>query len=168
MEPGTTACFTGYRPQKLPWGFDEETPECRRLKARLYSAIGRAYAEGKRTFISGMAPGVDIYAAEAVVEFKRECPDAELVLALPYATYHALFKGEDRARFNRLVLASARTAVCSHVYHKGCMMNRNRFMVDNSSLVIAVYDNKPGGTRNTLEYAKSVQRDVWIILPCAI
>ena len=31
------ACaFTGYRPEKLPFGDDEESPGCKRLKQRLF------------------------------------------------------------------------------------------------------------------------------------
>ena len=33
------------------------------------------------------------------------------------------------------------------------MQRRNRYMVDHSSLLIAVYDGQSGGTRSTLEYA---------------
>ena len=41
-----------------------------------------------------------------------------------------------------------------HHYTKGCMLRRNRYMVDRSSLLIAVYDGTPkGGTMNTLAYA---------------
>ena len=38
-------------------------------------------------------------------------------------------------------------------YAPGCMQRRNRYMVDHSALVIAVYDGSAGGTRQTLEYA---------------
>ena len=41
-----------------------------------------------------------------------------------------------------------------HTYTPGCMNRRNRYMVDRSSLLIAVYDGIPqGGTLNTLSYA---------------
>ena len=33
------------------------------------------------------------------------------------------------------------------------MQRRNRYMVDHSALMIAVYDGTAGGTRRTLEYA---------------
>ena len=33
------------------------------------------------------------------------------------------------------------------------MMRRNRYMVDNSTILIAAYGGKPGGTMNTLLYA---------------
>lgn len=38
-------------------------------------------------------------------------------------------------------------------------------MVDNSKLLIAVNSNKNGGTQRTLQYAKSLNRDIIIIEP---
>ena len=35
------------------------------------------------------------------------------------------------------------------------MHQRNRYMVDRSSLLIAAYDGTAGGTRYTVEYARS-------------
>ena len=165
LEAEKTACFTGYRPKKLPWGADEASPGCEALKAEIMLGIEKAYARGIRTFISGMAPGCDTFAAEAVMEFRRGHAEAELFCAIPYAGYRGYLKGEERERFDRLVLASDRMAVCSGVYHGGCMMQRNKFMVDNSSLVIAIYDGKPGGTHNTVEYAKKHGREIWLIPP---
>lgn len=40
-------------------------------------------------------------------------------------------------------------------------MQRNAYMVDHSSLVIAVYDGMAGGTKNTVDYAAA--RSVRII-----
>ena len=41
-----------------------------------------------------------------------------------------------------------------HHYDRGCMMRRNRYMVDRANRIIAVYDGVPqGGTAQTLLYA---------------
>ena len=54
-----TCCFTGHRPEKLPWGSDETDPRCTALKRKLYDALEAAYDEGMRHFICGMARGCD-------------------------------------------------------------------------------------------------------------
>ena len=41
------------------------------------------------------------------------------------------------------------------------MMRRNRYMVDRSSVLVACYDGKPGGTWNTIRYA--MDKDVEVI-----
>ena len=45
------------------------------------------------------------------------------------------------------------------------MMDRNKYMVNNSDIVIALYNGKPSGTGNTLKYAKEKGRKVKIINP---
>ena len=40
------------------------------------------------------------------------------------------------------------------------MQKRNRYMVDNSDIVIAVWDGTPGGTENTVRYAEKLGRKI--------
>ncbi len=165
MGKETTACFSGYRPQKLPWGFDEECQACLRLKAELLEQIALAYQRGYRSFLSGMAQGVDLYAAEAVLSFQDEHEDAALTCVLPYPTFCCHKPGPLRERYEALLLRSADVKVCSPEYHAGAMMARNVYMIDSSSLLIAVYDGAPGGTQNTVRYAKDRGLDLWLLQP---
>ena len=45
------------------------------------------------------------------------------------------------------------------------MNDRNRYMVEHSSLVIACYNGKPGGTKNTLRFAQESGCKIHIINP---
>ena len=72
MDKSTTCCFTGHRPDKLPWGTHEDDPRCMALKQRLDAALMQVYDGGVRHFICGMARGADLYFAEAVLAL-REC-----------------------------------------------------------------------------------------------
>ena len=55
-----TCCFTGHRPERLPWGRREGDPRCAALKRKLYAAVNAAYESGMRYFICGMARGSDV------------------------------------------------------------------------------------------------------------
>ena len=165
MQPETTACFTGYRPKKLPWGDDEDDPRCAALKRELIDAITAAYACGYRTFISGMALGVDTYAAEETLALHVDLKEIELVCAIPFPGYALRLPRAHRARYETIILGCARCAVTADSYRANCMWLRNKYMVDHSSLVIAVYDGKAGGTRNTVALAKETGRDVWLVSP---
>lgn len=82
-----TCCFTGHRPKSLPFGYDEGAEGCKRLKALLTESIEKQIIEnGVTHFISGMAMGVDIYAAEAVLELKEKYPHITLECAIPCET----------------------------------------------------------------------------------
>ncbi len=60
--------FTGYRPEKFFFGTDERHPACERLKRRLLDEALRLSEAGVGVFISGISRGVEIWAAEAVLE----------------------------------------------------------------------------------------------------
>ena len=42
---------------------------------------------------------------------------------------------------------------------------RNKYMVDNSDLLLAVWNGKKGGTANTVKYARKKEKEVVIINP---
>ena len=71
-------CFTGHRPEKL--NISEE-----QLCVRLGLEIDRAIEDRFTTFISGMAKGVDICAAELVLKRRVSDNRLKLICALPYS-----------------------------------------------------------------------------------
>ncbi len=146
-----TCCFTGHR--KLPWGSDENTAACRKLKLALADVLHAVYTSGYRHFICGMAPGADMYFGEAVVALRDEHPGVTLEAAVPFAGQDLRWSADVRRRYSRLAESCDDVTVLRGEYTPTCMMERNRYMVDHSSLVIAVFDGRAGGTRNTIRYA---------------
>lgn len=70
-------CFTGHRPDKL----NVKEEELRRL---LEMEIRRAIARGFTTFITGMAVGTDLVAAEIVLRLREQNQRLKLICALPH------------------------------------------------------------------------------------
>lgn len=67
--------FTGHRPQSLPFGFDESDERCIALKSAMQERIVALIEnEGVTHFITGMALGVDTFAAEIVLQLKSKRP----------------------------------------------------------------------------------------------
>ena len=59
--------FTGHRPQSLPFGLNEADERCIALKQKLRNEIiNQIENNGVTHFITGMAIGVDMYAARLV------------------------------------------------------------------------------------------------------
>ena len=79
-----SVAFTGHRPQKLPFGFDETDPRCVDFKRRLCNSIEMMILEGYTHFISGGALGMDMYAAEAVLTLREQYPEITLEIAIPH------------------------------------------------------------------------------------
>lgn len=148
-----SCCFTGHRPEKLPWRANEEDARCHALKARLAKEVALAYAKGYRHFISGMARGTDLYFCEAVLDLQAQHPDITLEAAIPYPGQAERWPDADKHRYHQLLNHCHFETVVQHHYSPGCLQRRNRYLVDHASLVISVYNGKGGGTMNTLAYA---------------
>lgn len=150
-------CFTGHRPEKLKMSEAELRPQLRK-------EIETAIADGYTTFISGMARGVDVYAAEEVLLAAERHPQVRLICAYPYRDscehFGKLWRERCRAISRR---ADLRVDVCER-YSAGCYQKRNEWMVQRSSRVIAVYDGSAGGTRNTLLTSLEQEVDVRVIM----
>jgi uncharacterized phage-like protein YoqJ len=166
---GKTVCFTGHRPQKLPFGFNEYDIRCLRLKMRLGIEIKRQITEcGAVRFISGMAAGTDIFAAEIVLELKEKYPHIILECALPCKSQADRWDEENRKRYRSILKKSDRKVLLQRKYTSDCMQKRNKYMVDNSDTVIAVWNGSASGTGNTVRYAMSSGKEVIIIDPARV
>lgn len=157
--------FTGYRPAKLPFGYDEDCPLALNFKERLYGTIEILIQQGYRHFISGGAQGMDIMAAEAVLCLKEQCPDVTLEMAIPFDGQADKWDESYRARWQQCIDHADMITVISHEYTKRCMFARNRYMVTQADLLLACYDGKEGGTQQTVEYARRTGCRVLLISP---
>ena len=154
MDKGTSCCFTGHRPDKLPWGGREADSRCQALKARVARAVEEAWAAGFTHFICGMARGCDLYFAEAVLALRQRRPEIALECARPCETQADSWPAPERERYQNILDRCNYETLVQHHYDRFCMARRNRYMVDRSSRLIAVYNGVPkGGTAQTLAYA---------------
>lgn len=140
------ACFTGHRPEKLNLSEKE-------VKNKLRDLILKSIADGYTTFISGMARGVDMWAAEIVIEERKKNSDIKLICASPYKGFEKSWSIIEKHRHNTILKkADYIKYICEH-YSPQCFQIRNVWMVDHSARVIAAYNGESGGTRNTVRYA---------------
>lgn len=159
--PALCCAFTGHRAQKLPWRYDESDPRCLDLKQRIYDTVEAVYSAGFTRFICGMAEGCDLYFCQSVLELRSEHPEIRLEAAVPFFGQAEKWPRRERERYECLLSECDKVTVLQEEYSPGCMMRRNRYMVDHADLVIACYDGQSGGTLNTLRYA--VERQVRIL-----
>lgn len=153
FESKAVCCFTGNRPHKLPWGRNEDSFEFRAVKSRLVSEINGLADEGYLLFVCGAALGGDMYFAEAVLETKKT-RRIFLECAVPFRGQADNWAEEERKRYERIIRESDFVTVLSPFYTRGCMMKRNRYMVDKSSVVITLDYGESGGTAATKAYAE--------------
>lgn len=153
MDRRKTCAFTGNRPQKLPWGNDEQDYRCVAVKNRLRGELLVAIENGYDTFITGMALGGDTYFAEEVLRLKKTY-DVRLVCAIPYPDQSKGWSDINVDRYYNVLSQADETVILSPKYTKYCMHKRNRYMVDNSSLLLCLNYANDGGTISTIQYAR--------------
>ena len=147
IDRSKTCCFSGHRPEKA--NMQEQD-----IKFRLRTEIDKAIKDGYTTFISGMARGVDIWAAELVLEKKRMNKDIKLICAQPYEFFSKDQGWQWNVKYTKIVAQDDEVVTVSYKSNKGCYMLRNKWMVDHSSHLIAVFNGEPSGTKNTIDYAE--------------
>lgn len=162
----TTACFTGHRCQKLPWGVNENDVRCLMMKSTLRSEIIKTINRGYRTFISGMDIGFDIICAETVLDLKEEYSDIKIIGALPCRTQDRKWCEKDRQRYKEILkkLDGVRCIYDEYIGEE-CIFERNKYMVSNSSLLIALFNEISDGTKSTIDYAREQGLEIVIIKP---
>ena len=139
-------CFTGHRPEKL-------ARSEREIKAALTKEINQAVQDGLTVFITGMARGVDLWAAEIVLTLRKRNKEMKLICAVPHEGFETRWSSEWKRLYWRVKEEADLVRVISKGYHSGVYQIRNQWMVDHASRVIAVYNGQPSGTQNTIDYA---------------
>ncbi len=148
-----TCAFTGHRPEKLHISENE-------AKVQLCNSVESAIKLGYTTFITGCAKGVDTWAGDIVLNFKNIYPHIRLVCALPFPDF--------AKNAPHLVEKADFVHVVSSNYSLYTFQARNRWMVDNASLLIAFFEGEKGGTENTVKYAQKVGCEIMWVKPDSI
>ena len=140
-------CFTGHRPDKL--NISEKV-----VINALEKEIRIAIQDGFNVFITGMAMGADIWAAEIIIKLrKKEKLPLKLIAASPFEGFEQRWPTAWQKRYNAVMAEADLIRFISPYYHRDCFQTRNIFMVNHSSRVIAVFNGEKGGTKNTIDYA---------------
>ncbi len=158
-----TLCFTGHRSQKLPWQFNEQDIQCVKMIDTTKEKVEQSIIEGYVYFISGMALGFDMICAEIVLEYKKKYPHIKLVCAIPCKNQDKLWSREYKIRYKEILSHADIIRYISKEYTKTCMLERNDYMLKNSSKVIALFNGVAGGTESTILKAKKMGLKIDII-----
>lgn len=154
MTKSETCCFSGHRPQKLPWGSRNNDPRCEKMREWIRAQIKDFYGDGYRNFISGMAIGCDMVFAEEVLSLKEDLPGINLFAAVPCEDQPIRWTIAQKAHYLELLSACDGVKTFQKSYTPSCMQARNEYMVEQSSALIACYNGRPGGTMTTIVLAK--------------
>lgn len=137
----TTCCFTGHRVLKKDFNYEK-------LDETIESLIKKGY----RTFLVGMAIGFDIECAKILLNKRKY--NIDIVACIPCREQQKYFNKKQKEEYLDVLSKVDKKVYISNEYTKTCMRERNFFMVDNSSVLVAYYYCRIGGTHITVNYAE--------------
>lgn len=138
-----TCAFTGHR--ELPENFDVQSLE---------KCIEKLAESGVNEFLCGMAVGFDLLCAECVIKLKEKF-SVRLIACIPCEKQESSYSCCDKQRYARILQYCDEKKVLAPRYSSGCMLKRNRYMVEHSDIVLCYLQKHTGGTYYTVNYAKS-------------
>ena len=158
------AAFTGHRPNKLN-GYNPK--DNIKLLWKLADVVEDLIVnQGYTAFITGMALGIDTWAAKIVLKLQEKYPHIQLICAIPCANHSGKWREGDKKIWQEIVdRAEDVVYVSTEEYTPYCMQARNVFMVDHCSLLVGVWDGTAGGTGNCVDYAVKKKTPTLIINP---
>lgn len=135
-----TVTFCGHR----------DTQDTPKLRAWLADSIEKLIAEGADTFYLGGYGNFDLIAASVVWRLKQKYPQIESVLVLAYLGRDVDAELYDRTMYPEIEGGPMRFAI----------VKRNRWMVDNSDVLIAYVILDNGGAAAARRYAMSKKKRI--------
>ncbi|MBQ6000819.1 MAG: DUF1273 family protein [Clostridia bacterium] len=165
VEERLACAFTGHRPSRL--GAVAQGGQKQRLLERIGQEVNRLYyEEGIRHYYTGMALGADLWFAQKVLELRRAKRDVKLHCVLPCYDQELSWEEEDREVYRSILAQADEAFYLNGAYFRGCMQERNRYLVERAATLLAVYDGEQGGgTAYTVRHARRLRRRIVVIDP---
>lgn len=172
-----TVCITGHRGKSvIPYQGLEEYRDItmKTVKLMLCRYIDMAVSAGSTTFLSGLAMGTDLWAADYILRIKEKDDRIKLIGAMPFLRHAERFPIEYRKLLERVEHgADLLITTCMDpemVYGKKRSENtspdlyrdRNYFMVERSAAVLAFFEpaESHSGTAQTINQAARLGRKI--------
>ena len=155
-----------HRPKSFPWGYNENAPSCVMLKEVLAVQISALAERGVTDFLSGMAQGVDLWCAQIVLDLRKKNPALKLHAILPCEGQESKWTVSAQEHYHSILKQANEVVHVGKEYSRNCMLERNRWLVEHSSILLAVYNGVfRSGTGATIRYARQLGRNIYILNP---
>ena len=176
--------FTGHRPNKLggyDWNTEKNKKIIKKLKQTIINKINEnKYNEKDFYFITGGALGIDQMAFDIISEYKKIANSINIIteIAVPFKNQsNKWFNKIDINRYNRQLENANKvtyvdtlerydkTSTKQGEYNYKKLQIRNEYMVDNCDILVVVWDGSKSGTKNCVDYATKIEKEIIRINP---
>jgi len=139
------------------------------LRVALSKQINKLVERGVTDFLCGMAQGADLWCAAIVLALRDRNRALKLHCILPCKGQANTWPESYYKHYYHILEQADSIFFVNREYHEGCMLERNRFMVENASILLAVYNGtQRSGTGATVNYARKLGREIIIMEPVTL
>lgn len=128
-------------------------------EAKLKEEFENLIQEGYTLFLCGMAIGFDTVCCRILFEL-RKTNAIRIIACIPFTGQEKKFTPRQQEIYRRYVEECNEKVVLYPSYKAGCFFGRNRYMVDESDVLVAHLYEEKGGTFYTVNYAKSKNKRI--------
>ena len=157
-----------YRPpaKKFSLGLQRKCPRLCDVERSSGGANFRTGRTGVTDFLSGMAQGVDLWCAQIVLDLRKKNPALKLHAILPCEGQESKWTVSAQEHYHSILKQANEVVHVGKEYSRNCMLERNRWLVEHSSILLAVYNGVfRSGTGATIRYARQLGRNIYILNP---
>ena len=144
--------LTGHRPQKLPCKFDLTHPWFKSYKKVLKQTLADL---NPKLIITGMALGHDMWGA--MWAYKN---GVEYDAYIPFKGQEKRWNKKDRQMYHFLLSHARGVKIASEKFSYESYIIRDKWMVDDGDIVLALNSGNKSGTNTTVEYALKKGKEV--------
>lgn len=123
---------------------------------------------GVKSFLCGMPIGADLMIAKRIIKYREEHnADIKIYSVIPCEKQDLKWKEEQKREYKEVLKECEPSDYKYSPYTEGCMLKRNRYIVDNCSIIFVIFNEnvKRGGTFQTINYATKKNKDIYILNP---
>ncbi len=155
-----TVAFSGYRTSKIT-ASNLDPMILFKIKDSVRKCIINLYERGFRRFISGGSSGFDLIVGKVLLELRDETlSDIKIIVAIPHQKQYKDYSPQEQCLYLRLIDTADETTYISKEYHDSAYLDRNKYMLNHSSLLVCYYDGQRGGTMHTVNRALRLGHEI--------
>lgn len=163
-----SCALTGERLGEYDSERDENRQDHQRIRNLVLNKIEELYQNGTTVFLTGCIPGADLWAAELVLEKRKEHEEIQLICVLAYADQLENCSPVRKARCRRIMEEADEQVIMQEEYTFRSFYFRSKYLVDHSNFILAIcsYKNEENIEENLLvHYARAIDKKIVFLDP---
>lgn len=142
LKDKTVAFTTGYRAEKIFCNIEDKNL-LNVIYTELYRVVSELYKQGYTHYYSGMSEGIDMLAANAILDFKGEHPDVRFVAVTPFKWQQERYSITGKNDYKSICSEADEVVILAEEFDgNDFYLRRNDYLVENCSTMVCYHDGQ--------------------------